>query len=458
VARSRRRYELAQRRRVVGHTQESFAEQLNIDRSTIVRWESGATEPLPYIRPKIARVLDISIDELDSLLVGSSHIPNSHASETRSELTIGSTASPTPSHKNAILSNGDQPGMHAVRAAEIAIPRGLSTDARETGEMLRLRGVLMGCIPDTRPATQSELTAAVVRAWDLFFAARFGEMERALPIALARAYNAAEVTTGEPRRQVYISLAQLLHATSNLLGYVAHEDLATVALIRADVLAAESGDELTRAAIKGSQSWLFAKNGMFDHAVVYADQAATDIEPRLSTATPRHVSIWGELLCYAAFAASRTGDYRQARRYLRLCESAGSQLDDDYVSRPEASNVFGRTSAASFGVVNEIAAEQPREALKLAAASVSCAGVPPVLRSRRLINVAHAQVDNGDNVGAVNTLHRACTMAPEFIGHIGLAHTLTSELLTRRGKQRLNGLVSVANHIGVPVSSVGTGH
>src|SRR5262249_20295764 len=149
------------------------------------------------------------------------------------------------------------------------------------------------------------------------------------------------------------------------------EDLATVALIRADALAAESRDELTRAAIKGSQSWLLAKNGMFDDAVSYADQAATAIEPRLSTATPRQISIWGELLCYAAFAASQAGDHGQARRYLRLCESAGCQLETDYVNRPEASNMFDRTSVASFGVVNEIAAEQPREALKLAARSES---------------------------------------------------------------------------------------
>jgi hypothetical protein len=310
--------------------------------------------------------------------------------------------------------SGDTSVMHAFRTADKAIPRRLSIDSQD-GEMFRLRRVLMGCIPDTRAGTQLELTEAVVRAWDLFFAARFGDMERALPVALVMAYNAAEATTGELRRQVSVSLAQLLHAASNLLGYVAQEELAAVALVRADTLAAESGDGLTRAAIKGSQSWLLVKNGMFDDAVSYADQAATDIEPRLSTASPRHVSIWGELLCYAAFAASSTGDYRQARRYLRLCESAGSQLEDDYVSRPEPSNMFGRTSAASFGVVNEIAAEQPREALKLAAGSQRCTGVPPVLLSRRLVNVAHAQVENYDNVGAVNMLRRACSMAPEFI-------------------------------------------
>jgi hypothetical protein len=43
-------------------------------------------------------------------------------------------------------------------------------------------------------------------------------------------------------------------------------------------------------------------------------------------------------------------------------------------------------------------------------------------------------------------------MAPEFIGHITLAHALTSELLTRRHTRHLSGLVGVAKHIGVPVS------
>lgn len=63
-----RRHGLAQRRRAVGFTQESFAECLGIDRSTIVRWEAGDTEPLPWLRPKIARSLRVSIDQLDQLL------------------------------------------------------------------------------------------------------------------------------------------------------------------------------------------------------------------------------------------------------------------------------------------------------------------------------------------------------------------------------------------------------
>lgn len=63
-----RRYGLAQRRKAVGFTQESFAERLGVERSTVMRWEAGETEPLPYIRPKMARALHISIDQLAQLL------------------------------------------------------------------------------------------------------------------------------------------------------------------------------------------------------------------------------------------------------------------------------------------------------------------------------------------------------------------------------------------------------
>jgi tetratricopeptide (TPR) repeat protein/transcriptional regulator with XRE-family HTH domain len=63
-----RRDRLAQRRKAVGLSQEALASRLEIERSTVVRWESGETQPLPWIRPKLARALRVSVDELDQLL------------------------------------------------------------------------------------------------------------------------------------------------------------------------------------------------------------------------------------------------------------------------------------------------------------------------------------------------------------------------------------------------------
>lgn len=60
---------LAQRRKAAGYSQEKLAEQLSVERSTIVRWESGETQPQPWVRPKLARALELSVGQLAELLI-----------------------------------------------------------------------------------------------------------------------------------------------------------------------------------------------------------------------------------------------------------------------------------------------------------------------------------------------------------------------------------------------------
>ncbi|MFE2756517.1 helix-turn-helix transcriptional regulator [Actinosynnema sp. NPDC059335] len=68
-----RRIGLARARKAAGFTQESFAEAMHVDRSTVVRWEAGEREPLPYQRPKLARLLRMSLDRLDQVLAAGGH-------------------------------------------------------------------------------------------------------------------------------------------------------------------------------------------------------------------------------------------------------------------------------------------------------------------------------------------------------------------------------------------------
>ncbi|MGH3804069.1 MAG: helix-turn-helix transcriptional regulator, partial [Pseudonocardiaceae bacterium] len=48
--------------------QEQLAAVLDVERSTVVRWEAGETTPQPWCRPKLAEALTVSVDELDALL------------------------------------------------------------------------------------------------------------------------------------------------------------------------------------------------------------------------------------------------------------------------------------------------------------------------------------------------------------------------------------------------------
>ena len=63
-----RRVHLAQRRKAAGHSQENLAALLGVDRSTVVRWEAADTAPQPWLRPKLAEALGITVHELDGLL------------------------------------------------------------------------------------------------------------------------------------------------------------------------------------------------------------------------------------------------------------------------------------------------------------------------------------------------------------------------------------------------------
>ncbi len=63
-----KRTRLARARKAAGYTQEALAEALDTDRSTVVRWEAGDTEPLPHKRPRLAKVLGITAAGLEDLL------------------------------------------------------------------------------------------------------------------------------------------------------------------------------------------------------------------------------------------------------------------------------------------------------------------------------------------------------------------------------------------------------
>jgi tetratricopeptide (TPR) repeat protein/transcriptional regulator with XRE-family HTH domain len=65
-----RRGRLAERRRALGLTQEQLAGLLDIDRSTVARWERGDSQPLPWLRPKLANVLKVSPERIEALLGG----------------------------------------------------------------------------------------------------------------------------------------------------------------------------------------------------------------------------------------------------------------------------------------------------------------------------------------------------------------------------------------------------
>ncbi|NNN36023.1 helix-turn-helix transcriptional regulator [Streptomyces sp. S3(2020)] len=59
---------LAERRRAQGYSQEGLAHALGVDRRTVGRWDTGKTTPQPQLRPRLAELLNLDLDELDVLV------------------------------------------------------------------------------------------------------------------------------------------------------------------------------------------------------------------------------------------------------------------------------------------------------------------------------------------------------------------------------------------------------
>ncbi len=63
-----RRAALAAQREALGFTQETLAQGLGVELSTVGRWERGTLTPQPWRRPDLANALRVSLEQLDELL------------------------------------------------------------------------------------------------------------------------------------------------------------------------------------------------------------------------------------------------------------------------------------------------------------------------------------------------------------------------------------------------------
>ncbi len=116
-----KRGRLAARRKVVGFSQDQLAERLRVDRSTIGRWEAGETEPQPWLRPRLARALRVSVEQLNALLGESDQAESEEAQRLDYALTHpGSADLVTVAHLRHEVQQLDDQYVHVPSTALLA--------------------------------------------------------------------------------------------------------------------------------------------------------------------------------------------------------------------------------------------------------------------------------------------------------------------------------------------------
>jgi transcriptional regulator with XRE-family HTH domain len=91
----KRREAFIRRRKSLGLSQEQAADRLGVERSTISRWERGENDPLPWVRPKLAALLDVDAAQMERLLSDNGPEPTAPARTRSHGLAIAQSPSRT---------------------------------------------------------------------------------------------------------------------------------------------------------------------------------------------------------------------------------------------------------------------------------------------------------------------------------------------------------------------------
>ncbi|MFG1949627.1 helix-turn-helix domain-containing protein [Micromonospora sp. NPDC048830] len=326
-------------------------------------------------------------------------------------------------------------------------PRGLAGGA-EDGELGALRRAVLGLTPlMVEPPALDAMQAAVADLWGAYWAGRYAHLARQLPDRINQARALAGSAASRDQAVTSTLLAEVMQLSGSLLAHLANEDLAHLALTAADRASEAAGDMLLHASVQAARAWVLSRQGLWAESEHVATSTADAIEPRLSQASADQVAVWGELLRYGCTAVARSGRHADARDLLGLVQAAAARLGSDRATRYAAG--FGPTVAAMKAVDVAVTADRPRTAIRLAERVEHPDRVPTAMHARYLLGVAWAQTADWRSQDAVDTLRRVDRLAPEVLDHQTLARVCVEELLPRRSRQRLPGLVALADRVGV---------
>src|SRR5580700_3299946 len=165
---ARKRLRLIQRRKALGLTQEALAEKVGCDRTTIIRWERGETEPQPWVRPQLGRALDLAPDELSELLADLSGVPG--AGDEFSLVTSVSQDFPLSAADTMRVMEGFSARDIASRREALAgltVITGVALLRPVRQWVASLAGPAGGPVPlGTDEVTELEQSVALFRRWD----------------------------------------------------------------------------------------------------------------------------------------------------------------------------------------------------------------------------------------------------------------------------------------------------
>lgn len=450
-----RRVWLAERRRALGLTQEQLAEQLGVERSTVVRWEAGQTVPRPGMHRELARVLQLPVLEVANVLNWA-----------------GRTGQPAPAPATCPADELNDPEAQTDRrqflsafagtsiAASAPLPWRPTAPSPVSSWASAIEQALFDPLAAARPRPRAHgddpagrvlgsgepgHMHRVRRYVDLLTAASLASRHAALSRWLPSTIGTVELLALRAGNEGQAAAAQRLladvYAVAGWTLIKADSGEMSVMAARRSISAAERADDPARL-VAGIRCLSEAqmRAGQLSEAVQTALVASVHADGELRERGGQEARTWclrGAALLGAAAAAARRSDARLASSALAAAAACGERLGRDHV---ELGTVFGPTNVAIHRVAIAIELGDARTALEHVGA-VDVRPLPAMLverRARYLIDVARAYAAAGDDVAAVDALLQAERQGPDETRTHRQTHAVVHALMAR--ERRTSGL------------------
>ncbi len=405
----------AARREALGFTQETFAQQLKVELSTVGRWERGTLTPHAWRRPRIAELLRVSLDELAVLL--------------------------NPSVAKLVVRQPSSTQREVMVDAAL-VAGGAATD------VLGRRGEESLC----RRMDRAGVSARVADLHRRYQAARYADAARRLP-SVREAVGALIDNGPAQRRQETLRLqcsVEIVAAKLATKGGDGEAGLAAAELARVAAEEAEDTFGVAAAAYQRACALLRSSSTEAPERIRDAEKLAVSAATALRGQDPQSVTWRGALTLIGSVIAARRADHVEADERLKHADELAQRLG---VDGNIGWTAFGPSNVLIHHTSVAVALDDPHRALATAE-QLDITGLPAGLNGRQAqfhLDSAWAHTQLAEDPQAVIHLLETERVAPELVRTNPNARSLIADLLARERRQEVPALRGLALRAGVAV-------
>lgn len=281
-----------------------------------------------------------------------------------------------------------------------------------------------------------------------YHADRYDDLASFLPALVRSAHWHVDGYRGEAQQNDALrTRADVVGLAGRYLIQIRAHDLALIAMHVSLKDALEIGDMPLAAAAISGQAHAMLRQGRLAEVERLCIEAAEELEPQLSKATPDQLAAWGWMLLRASAAAARNNRPEEAREYHGVATGAAAPLRREH--RTVDYKTFGPLTVALKGVENALIGGDPSKAIELSNPLEQSRDMTPEEWNRHLLDRACAYVQVGDPDRAMDTLHEVQARSPHWLRYQQLARDTFRAASRTRVRPLTDSQRAMADSLGI---------